>query len=491
LESPLRQIVRHGSVFGVGVILSRLASVVLLPLYMRHLRPEDYGVIAIIDLTVGLLGLAAGGGIGTAATREHFQRDDAAYHDRVWWTAMAMVGLLSTLVMGWAFVLRGPLAAAVFGPTLIGGGFYLGLALVTLWFGTMLYVLESHFRVQKASTMLVVVNLLRLLANIAINVLLVVVWGLGVTGVLIGNLAAAVLAFAIQLVMFIRARGAPKMDAALIRPYWSFGWPIVAYGMMSAAMHEADRYLLRLFVDLGQVGLYSVAYQIGQGVNTLVITPFVTIWSVLIYEVAKQPDARQTYARVFKLFVYGLSLVLFLAALFARPILQLIAPPAYASAADLIPVICLAYLLFSLHEHFKVPALLARKTMSLLTPVSMAAALNVAANLILIPRFGSMGAAWASVATFGLFSLAGLVRYRRIDRYPYPLLRCTMVVLGLALSYVVYRVALRDVLSFKLEIAVAAAIWLVWAALLFGRTARELAAGGLTSMLRLRSADQV
>jgi hypothetical protein len=34
-------------------VLSRLASVLMLPLYTHYLRPADYGTIAILDLTAG------------------------------------------------------------------------------------------------------------------------------------------------------------------------------------------------------------------------------------------------------------------------------------------------------------------------------------------------------------------------------------------------------------------------------------------------------
>jgi len=301
----------------------------------------------------------------------------------------------------------------------------------------------------------------------------VVGFSMGLAGVLWGNLLSAAVAGVIEFIRLSRALGKPIFAAALLAPYWRFGWPLVAYGLLASVMHEADRYLLRLFVDLNGVGLYSVAYQIGQGVNTLVILPFTTIWGVLVYEVAKDPDARETYARVFKHFVYGLSLVLLLAALFAAPILRIIAPPSYSPAAEIVPVVCLAYLLFSLHEHFKVPALLANRTTSLLPVVAMAAAANIVINLLLIPRFGAMGAAWASVLTFAVFSFAGLVQYRRIAEYPYPLVRCGTIVVGMAITFVLYRVFVRDVVGMPLQILTAAGAWIAWAIFLFGRPLRE------------------
>ena len=473
MNSTFRQILRHASVFGIGAILFRLASIVLLPLYTRYLTPADYGVLAILDLTINLLSIVVGGGIASAATRSHFTVDGIAQHARVWWTAIIAVLVVATLVLGGAFVVRAEISDWAFGRTVVTGAHYLAIALPTLWLGSVTYVVESYFRSLKASTFLVSIGLLRLLINIALNVLFVVGFGMGLAGVLWGNLLSAVVAGVVEFTVLSRALGRPIFDVTLLAPYWKFGWPLVVYGLLASVMHEADRYLLRLFVDLNGVGLYSVAYQIGQGVNTLVILPFTTIWGVLVYEVAKEPDARETYARVFKHFVYGLSLVLFLAALFAAPILRIIAPPSYGPAAEIVPIVCLAYLLFSLHEHFKVPALLANQTISLLPVVAMAAAVNIVVNLLLIPRFGAMGAAWASVLTFAVFSIAGLVQYRRIAVYPYSFVRCGIVVVGMASTYVLYRLFVRDVLGPSLQIITAAAAWTAWAILLFGRALRE------------------
>jgi O-antigen/teichoic acid export membrane protein len=155
------------------------------------------------------------------------------------------------------------------------------------------------------------------------------------------------------------------------------------------------------------------------------------------------------------------------AALFTRPLLAVAVAPEYLPAADLIPIVCLAYLFFSLHEHFKVPVMLAKRT-RLMPPVFVIAALtNIAANLLLIPRLGAAGAAWASVGTFAVFSFTGLWRYRTIDRYPYPLLTCGLVVTGMSASFVLYRI-LAGVLSHTPWcLGIGLLLWIFWAIVLF------------------------
>jgi len=233
-------------------------------------------------------------------------------------------------------------------------------------------------------------------------------------------------------------------------------------------MHQADRYLLRVFLDMDRVGIYSFAYTIGQAINALCLMPFVAIWSVEVYEIAKQPNAKQLYVNIFTYFVYGLALIMFGISLFSKPLLRLLATPVYVEAADLIPIVCLGYVFFSIHEHFKVPALLAKRTSSLLPAYLIAALINIGVNLLAIPLLGIAGSAWTSVLTFATFSFVGLWRYRRIDRYPYPLLRCGLMVVGMSLSYLAEQMITHWYFSSLWTLILAAILWCVWAAVLLG-----------------------
>jgi O-antigen/teichoic acid export membrane protein len=475
VDSPSRQIVKHGAVFGFGAILSRLGSVVLLPIYIHYLDPSEYGVMAILDITINLLAIVVGAGIATAATRAHFTGEGESHRDQVWWTAILMLCGVASVILCPVFVARRNVAAAAFGADVSRGGTYLAIALLTLWLTSVMYAVDAYFRALKASTFLVSVNAIRLAVNVLLNVIFLIWLKMGLAGILWGNLIGVAIGFVLQSSAFLSARGRPTFDRRIARMYARFGWPLVVFGLLSAVLHEADRFLLRLFVSLHDIGVYAVAYQIAQGVNTLVLVPFGLIWGTIIYEIARQPDAKVTYTKVFKQFVFGLSLVLFLAALLARPILGFIAPADYAPAANIVPVLCLGYLFFSLHEHFKVPALLANRTASLLPVVSLAAATNVALNLLLIPAIGLAGAAWSTVLTFVIFSLGGLVQYRRIDYYDYPFGICAAATAGMAVTFVAYHFVSASA-GTLLQLLLASTVWLVWAGALLGGTMRALAA---------------
>lgn len=474
MNSQYRDIIKHAGVYGAGQILSRMASVFLLPLYTRFLTPADYGCIALLDLTTSILGILAGSGMVTAANRYHFDTDDVDDQARVWWTTLIVLAVTAAAVVLPGLLARNALALAALGPEETRGGLFFALALGNLAFTTISQPPDRLLRVQKRSSLCVAISLGSLLLNIALNVYFLVDRRLGVAGVLTGNLITGAVTAFVQCALLARSYPRVRFDFPLALKLGRFGAPMIATALMSTAMHQADRYMLRLFTSLDQIGIYSLAYTVGQGINTLFLVPFDAVWSVMMYEIAAQPDAKRMYARVFEYFAYALMLLMFGVALFIRPVLSVLTASSYAGAADLVPIVCVGFIFFSVHAHFSVPAYLHKRTVSLLLPYTVGAVANVLLTLALVPVLGVAGAAWASAGAYALFSMSGLLRYRRIDRIDYPLARTAGVLAAMVLSYAACRYATAAISSRLLIVAIPALVWTAWFGALAARAVNAL-----------------
>jgi O-antigen/teichoic acid export membrane protein len=496
LQGTYRNLLKHSGIYSLGLILTRLASFLLLPIYTRYLNPADYGSMAILDLTAAVLGTLIGTGIVSAVNRYHFEAHNEVEQDAVWWTGLTFLCLTATALITPAWLLRIPLAHLTLGPDYDQGSYFYTLVLLTLWCGIVGELPNSYLRIRKWSTLYVGLALSCLLLNIGLNLYFLIILQLGVGGMLLGNLITGVVKTSVLVGIFCCSRGPYALRWPLVRALWHFGGPIAMATLLALTMHQADRYLLRVFLDMDRVGIYSFAYTIGQAINALCLMPFVAIWSVEVYEIAQQPNAKQIYVNIFTYFVYGLTLIMFGLSLFSKPLLMLLATPAYVEAANLIPIVCLGYIFFSIHEHFKVPALLEKKTSSLLPAYLVAALTNIGVNLLAIPLLGIAGAAWTSVLTFATFSFVGLWRYRRIDCYPYPLLRCGFVTVGMSLSYLAEQMVTQWYFSGIWTFMLAAMLWCVWAAVLLGPAVWHFVCGqkgsivGRLALVEARSLDK-
>jgi O-antigen/teichoic acid export membrane protein len=187
------------------------------------------------------------------------------------------------------------------------------------------------------------------------------------------------------------------------------------------------------------------------------------VWDVVVYEVADRPDARRIYVLVFEYFVNALLLLMLGVSLFAQPAVSLLLPVEYAAAGWLIPIVCLAFVFFSLHGHFRVPAMLAKQTGSLVLSPAVAATANILLNLLLIPMVGVIAAALTSVVTYGLFSFVGLWQYRRFARLDYPFKRCGFVLLAMVGSFEACQAASAWGLPMDVSLGLRSLVWVSWA----------------------------
>jgi O-antigen/teichoic acid export membrane protein len=473
LMKPLRDLLKHSSVYAVGQILTRLASVLLLPLYTHCLTPADYGVTAILDLTAAILSLMIGGGMVSAVTRFHFDSDSSSHRDRLWWTGLTYLAVTSVVVLLPLWMGRQMLSDLTLGENYPDGGRLYTLTIATILVQNVAQLVEAYLRVLKWSGVFVAISFGRLLLNVGLNVWLLVGMKMGVEGLLLGNFAASLVHMIALLAVFVKTRGRFQFDFSLSLEMLRFSAPLVVTAMLAMLMHEADRYFLRVFISMEEVGVYSLAHKIGFAVNTLCLLPFASIWHVAIYDIDRMPRANDVYAKVFHWFIGGMGILLLGAALTVHPVLPLLTPDAYGDAMDLISVILLGFFLFGLQLQFEVPAMLSKETKRLVPGSVMGVVVNVVGNFLLVPIYGSWGAAWVGVLTYASFSFTTLLMCRSIRPIPYPWKSSVLVTSGLCGSYVALRYGLFPTVGFAAELLASVGCCAAWAIALFGRDGLE------------------
>jgi O-antigen/teichoic acid export membrane protein len=483
MNPQYRELIKHSGVYALGTILTRVVSVVMLPINTRFLTPSDYGTIAILDLTAAILGIVFAGGMTSALGRFHHDGDSDDHRNTVWWTGLTMVAAMTAAFVLPAMLFRDWLARVTLGAETADGGLYYALVLSTLWFSVIINVSALYLRVRKWSWSAVILALITLIINVLLNIYFLT-HGWGIKGILAGNLITLIGMSVVRLSIVMRYCGPFRFDNAIGWQMLRFGAPIMVIALLGTAMQQSDRYLLRKYVDLHSVGMYYLAYQLGQGLNSLVLAPFSMIWATVMFDIAREPDAKATFARIFEYYVYAVLLLMFGVSLFIEPIITIFATTDYLPAAPLVPIVCLALVFSSLDSHFKVPAVLAKRTLGLLPPTLAGVGVSVALNIWLLPIFGVQAAAWVSVAAYVVFAGATLLQARRIDRYHYPLLRCASVLVAMIVSYMACTYVMRAAAVPAVSVAVPVVVWLAWAGTLtypllkrYGRPA--LVAAGL------------
>jgi O-antigen/teichoic acid export membrane protein len=228
-----------------------------------------------------------------------------------------------------------------------------------------------------------------------------------------------------------QARGG-AFEAGRVREYALYGYPIAASLALTVVLSSTDRFLLAIYLDEAAVGAYHASYSIA---NRTLDVLFLWLGSAgqpaLVMALERGGMGRLKVAAREQLSTFllvGLPAAAGVA-LVARPLAEvLIGEDLRTAAASVTPWIALSALLFGLTAYYFGQAFtLGKKTKRLLIAMAVPAGLNVVLNLILVPRFGLMGAAWATAASFALGMIATWLIGRRVLALPIPwesLARC-------------------------------------------------------------------
>jgi O-antigen/teichoic acid export membrane protein len=288
------------------------------------------------------------------------------------------------------------------------------IALIGTFFDVGSTIPFTTFRAEQRAATFVGLSVFRFLINIALNIVAVVTLHWGAMGVIYANLFTSVLFFLIC--CGLQSRNIEwTVDLKLLKQGLSFGLPLVPASLAGWVLTMSDRFFLERYRDLREVGIYSVGYSIA-GVLNMAMNCFNVAWLPYCFSISKEPDARKVYARVllYAMFVFtfvGLGL-----SMFSREILALLTTRSYYEAAGVVPLIVLAYLFFEINYLLSVGLDLTGKTVYYPFIIGGCAVSNLFLNFMLIPPFGMMGAAVATVLSYALMPLAV---YPVVDRlYP-------------------------------------------------------------------------
>jgi O-antigen/teichoic acid export membrane protein len=430
-----QELLRHMLIYGSGHVLLRLGSVLLLPFYTRMLSPAEYGIIGLVDLVAGMFGILVAGQVAAAATRQHYSDRWVAQPGVVWWNAQWLLVGLVTVVLMPAMLVSGPIADVVLGAGVPDGALYMLLGLWTLLLIPFEELGLAYLQAQRRSVQVTVFSVCRLLLNVVLNVALLWWWDLGILGVLIGNLATGVVAALLSLSLTVWRLPVHGPQHLLIRALWGFSGPLFLTGALALAMHQSGRLYLRAYGDLDDVGVFGLAQQIGQGIGGLILAPFGMIFVPLALQMGTQAGSGEFLRDTFRVYFGIVALIMFAVSALAPELLGVLVSDEYMGAADAIPLVCLAYLLFSLHSHFSITVQVAERTTLLVPTALVATIVCVAGSLLLVPAHGVMGAAFVLVLTFFAYSFGGLLIYRRVRDVGYPLGQFMARLVGLIVTF--------------------------------------------------------
>ena len=415
LGRQLRRLGRHSAIYGIGGLVSRVIAVLLLPVYTHYLTPEDYGKIETLLALTTIMGLLLRAGITSAFFRFYFDVEDDEGRLRVLRTSFWFTMGGATLGLALLLALAEPVSDALFGSP--DAANLVRAAGVALWATVNYEQLTALFRVEERSVAFVCASLANIFLTIGLTLLLVVALEKGPIGVIVGNFSGTLIVY-LALLGYRRDQLGLQFDRGLLREMNRFGVPLVPTALFLWVTNFSDRFFLVKLADVAEAGLYSVGVRVASAM-VLLLTAFRTAWPAFAYSIKDESEARSTYAYVLTYLTVVTAWVALALTLLSPWLVELLAADEFAESSRVVGPLAFSTVAYAAYIVVAIGVGRVRRTQFNWVVTGIAALVNIALNVVLIPPYGMMGAAIATVAAYSTMAVGMAWWSQRLYPVPY------------------------------------------------------------------------
>ncbi|MCK4321000.1 oligosaccharide flippase family protein [candidate division WOR-3 bacterium] len=447
MESIRKRIIKGSGVYGIGKILPKVIRFLLIPIYTRFLTTSDYGIVSVVGVIVGIMEIILPLGLPASVTRYYFDYSKESKEFRDFLGSV----LIFFLLFGFSVVA----ILTFFGKPVFENLFsnipfspYIILGLWTALFVSIKTILLNIYRAKENALKYVSFRVASFLLTTGLIIYFVVIAKEGALGKIKGSFYASLIFFIIFLVLtFNRSNvtlSKPKLSGAL-----KFGLPLVPHALSALILSSADRILLSRIKTLSEVGLYSIGYQIGH-VFSIIMSSIDYAWIPIYYNIAKnevEHKAKRIFSRMATIYITFGSVLATGVILFSREIIYFMAAERFHPSHPVVPVVAAGYLIH-LTYLMSVRALYLKKKTYMMAPITgFAAIINIGLNILWIPEFGMMGAAYATLVSFLIQCILIHIFAQRIYRIPYEYRNLSMIIAFVGgIFFINYSLDFKDIL---------------------------------------------
>jgi O-antigen/teichoic acid export membrane protein len=398
----LKRLGAETAIYGVSTIVGRFLTFLLVPLYTNVLpSPSDYGVVATVYAYIAFLNVIYNYGMESAYFRYASALEVGTASQNFSTPFFSIIG--TSFVFSMVLHILSVPAASLIG---IGSpnGDLVRYAAWILFFDAVSIIPFASLRLQNRAKLFATIKLLNIISNLALNVFFLIELRMGIRGIFLSGLLSSALTWLVLIPTF-RKQISPDFHSTLYKNLLRFGLPLIPAALSGIAIQVIDRPILKALTDEATVGIYQANYRLGIFMM-LVVAMFDYAWRPFFLANAKEENAREVFSRVMTYFLLGTSFVFLLISFFIEDLVKIrilgyhLIRQEYWSGLPIVPVVLCAYIFTGINTVLVAGVHIEKKTQILPYTTGAGAIVNVAANYLLIPTLGIMGAAVATLLSY-------------------------------------------------------------------------------------------
>ena len=418
--NPIKNLAGQTAIYGMSTIAARFLNYFLTFFWTRiFLHPTEFAAVpyfyAIIPFVLNVLSY----GMETAYFRFSLKHKS---NPAVYSTSLISI-LCSTLVfLIFAVLFNQSISAVLFNNK--HPEYIVWIAFI-LAFDTLSAIPFAKLRIENKAKRFAVIRSMNIVINVFFNIvfLLLFPWmaqhmeghfakqilsyiynpTIGVGYIFIANLIASFITILLLLPEYINISF--KFDKTIWKELFKYAWPLMFLGLAGSVNETFDRVIMKWILPtdaspspLFQLSVYGVCYKLSI-VMTLFISMFRYAAEPFFFSHSTQTDSRAIYSQVMTWFIIVCSFI-FLSVMLNIDLLKLLITKEYRVGLNVVAILLIANMFLGIFYNLSIWYKLTDKTKLGALVSIIGAGITILLNFILVPIFGYVGAAWATLICY-------------------------------------------------------------------------------------------
>ncbi|WP_440971242.1 lipopolysaccharide biosynthesis protein [Peribacillus frigoritolerans] len=247
----------------------------------------------------------------------------------------------------------------------------------------------------------------------------------------------------------------------ILKEFSKYGLPLTATFTLSYLIYSTSRFSLKYLGEYSDIGVFSVTYDFAQQ-SLLLLMMIINLASYpIIIKLLEDKKDKLVYQKLEEnatlLFVVSIPATIGLIILTPNITYVVFGENYRYLAQKILPWIAIAGFLQGLKMYYiDLSFQLGKRTSMQIIPVTIGVIINILANLILIPEYGVLGAAYASVFTYIMLVFVSYYLGRKIFIVPFPKIELMKILFsGLVMCISLYPLlAMRGVFVLIIQVVI-------------------------------------
>lgn len=205
-----------------------------------------------------------------------------------------------------------------------------------------------------------------------------------------------------------------------VRRMADYGFPVMGWLIAATLLDASDRWIIQLFRGPEEVGIYAANYALVANSVGVVATPMILAvhpFLMRAWGTGDRESAARWLGTVVEWYLIAGTVLVGLVALYSGDLATLLLGPAFRAGHRIIPVVVAGMVAWQLGVYSHKPLEFTERTRLMFGLCAGTTAVNGLLNVLLVPHFGYMAAAYTTLGSYVLYTGVATWAGRRLLRW--------------------------------------------------------------------------